>query len=203
MLFDFCRENVFGWEESRIFHQGQKETLLPLELCNINIIVSLVALLINKKFLNNYMYYVTMIGGMIPLLVFPDCHMITNGNTLFHYMFLDFWFIHTQLVTIPIAMIAWGFFTPEKKQIPQVLLTVAGLYLFAFLASITLRNFESFSLANYMYTINHNNLPILRELYHLIPIPFVYGLPLALPIGLLFYLMSLPFEFKKGMRKHV
>ncbi|HAR57320.1 MAG TPA: hypothetical protein DCR62_01005 [Acholeplasmatales bacterium] len=199
----FAGRMFFGWEQSRIFNNGSKVTLLPIELCNINIIITLIALVINKKFLNNYMYYVTMIGGLIPLLVFPDCHMITQGNNLFHYMFLDFWFIHTNLVAIPIAMIAWGFFQPEKKQIPKVILTLVGIYLFAFLSSIILRNFDSFQTANYMYSLRHNNLPILKQLYSIIPIPFVYGLPLALPISILFYLMALPFELKKGTQNYV
>lgn len=43
----------FGWEYSRIFNTGSKVTLLPIELCNINIIITLIALVINKKFLNN------------------------------------------------------------------------------------------------------------------------------------------------------
>ncbi len=194
----FAGRMFFGWEESRIFNDGSKTTLLPFELCNINIIITLVAILIDKKFLNNYTYYITMLGASIPLLVFPDCHMITQGNNLFHYMFLDFWFIHTNLVAIPIAMIVWGFFKPEQKQIPQVLLTLVGIYLFAFLSSIILKNFSGFESANYMYTLRHNNLPILKQLYNMIPIPFVYGLPLIFPLFIIFYLMSLPFKTKKG-----
>ena len=107
------------------------------------------------------------------------------------------------MVAIPITMIAWGFFQPEKKQIPKVILTLVGIYLFAFLSSIILRNFDSFQTANYMYSLRHNNLPILKQLYSIIPIPFVYGLPLALPISILFYLMALPFELKKGTQNYV
>ena len=54
-----------------------------------------------------------------------------------------------------------------------------------------------------MYSLRHNNLPILKQLYSIIPIPFVYGLPLALPISILFYLMELPFELKKGTQNYV
>ena len=54
-----------------------------------------------------------------------------------------------------------------------------------------------------MYSLRHNNLPILKQLYSIIPIPFVYGLPLALPISILFYLMALPFELKKGTQNYV
>ena len=44
----------FGWEWSRIYNDGSKTTLLPLELCNMNIFITLLALVIDKKFLNNY-----------------------------------------------------------------------------------------------------------------------------------------------------
>lgn len=186
----------FGWEDSRIYNDGSKTTLLPLELCNINILVAFAALLLNKKFLNNYMYYVTLLGGLIPLIVFPDCHMITNGNNLFHYMFLDFWFIHSSLVMVSLAMICWKWYRPNARSIPLVILLVASIYLFDFLVCIILRNFEPFKGANYMYVMYHNNLPILKQLYTLIPIPFLYGLPIAVPLAGVFYLMSLPFKRK-------
>lgn len=189
----FAGRMFFGWEGARIYNEGTKSSLLPLELCNINIYISLIALISNKKFLNNYMYLVTMVGGMIPLIVFPDCHMITNGNNLFHYMFFDYWIIHSSLVFIPIAMLCWKFFTPDIKSIYKVTLLVAGIYLFDFIACLILRNFEMFNNANYMYCMNHNNLPILRDLYALIPYPFLYGLPLAIPISIVFVLMCLPF----------
>ena len=35
----FAGRMFFGWEESRIFNDGSKTTLLPFELCNINIII--------------------------------------------------------------------------------------------------------------------------------------------------------------------
>jgi hypothetical integral membrane protein (TIGR02206 family) len=191
----------FGWEWSRIYNDGSKTTLLPLELCNMNIFITLLALIIDKKFLNNYLYFVSLVGGMIPLLVFPDCHMITAGRNIFHYMFFDYWIIHTHLVAIPIVMIATKMFRPSIKQVPLVLLTTLCIYFVCFIASLILRNFKSFEGANYMYTMNHNNLPILKQLYELIGIPFVYGLPIAIPITIVFYLMSLPF-LRKGDLKN-
>lgn len=198
----FVGRMFFGWEGSRIYESGSKTSLLPFELCNMNIFITLIALIINKKFLNNYLYFVSMLGGVIPLLVFPDCHMITEGRNIFHYMFFDYWIIHTHLVAIPIVMISCNMFKPSIKEIPFVLLTALGIYFFCFLASVILRCFDSFKGANYMYTMNHNNLPILKQLYDLIPIPFIYGLPLAIPITGVFYLMSLPF-LKKGEKKNV
>jgi uncharacterized membrane protein YwaF len=188
----FAGRMFFGWEGSRIYNGGSKVTLLPLELCNINIIVTFVALLINKKTLNSYLYFNALIGALLSLLVFPDCHMITNGNTLFHYMFFDYWFIHTQLVTVPIVMLACGWYRPRIRQVPLMLIATVGIYFFIFMMTLLLRHFESFKTANYMYSMYHNNLPILKNLYEVIPVPFVYSLPLIVPIGILFVLMSLP-----------
>ena len=53
----------------------------------------------------------------------------------------------------------------------------------------------------YENTMNHNNLPILKQLYDLIGIPFVYGLPIAIPLTIVFYIMSLPF-LRKGDLKN-
>jgi uncharacterized membrane protein YwaF len=201
-LLIFAGRMFFGWEWSRIYNRGSKVTLLPLELCNINIVVSFIAIIINKKTLNSYLYFNVLTGALMSLLVFPDIHMISNGNTLFHYMFFDYWFIHTQLVAIPIVMLACGWYRPGIRQVPLMLLTTIGIYLFVFLMTLLLRHFESFKTANYMYSMFHNNLPILKNLYVLIPFPFVYSLPLIIPIGVLFVLMSLPFYFieRRGKR---
>lgn len=197
----FIGRMFFGWEEARIYNDGSKTTLLPFELCNMNIFITLIALLINKKFLNNYLYFISLLGGIIPLFVFPDCHMITAGRNIFHYMFFDYWIIHTHLVAIPIVMIATNIFKPSIKQVPWVLLVTLGIYFFCFIASIVLRNFKSFEGANYMYTMYHNDLPILKQLYSIIPVPFVYGLPIAIPITGVLYLMSLPFIKKERRNK--
>ena len=196
----FMGRMFFGWEWSRIYMDGSKTTLLPFELCNMNIFITLIALLINKKFLNNYLYFVSLLGGIIPLLVFPDCHMITAGRNIFHYMFFDYWIIHTHLVAIPIVMIATNMFKPEIKQVPHVLVTTVCIYFFCFVASITLRNFKSFEGANYMYSMYHNNLPVLKQLYSVLPVPFLYALPIAIPITGVLYLMGLPFINKGGKK---
>lgn len=196
----FALRMFFGWEGSRIYNSGSKTSLLPLELCNLNIFVMLAAIITEKKFLSNYLYFVSLVGGLIPLLIFPDIHMITNGNNLFHYMFFDYYFIHTQLVMIPIAMLSWKWFKPELKVIPYVAIFTIGIHFFCFISSFILRNFEPFSTANYMYTVYHNDLPVLRDLYKIIPFPYLYQLPLVIPIIGLFYLMVLPFYFNDKRR---
>ena len=195
----FIGRMFFGWEWARIYMDGSKTTLLPFELCNMNIFITLVALIINKNFLNNYLYFVSLVGGIIPLLIFPDCHMIKEGRNIFHYMFFDYWIIHTHLVAIPIVMITKKMFRPDIKQIPKVLLLTLCIYFFCFIASFTLRNFKSFEGANYMYSMNHNNLPILKQLYSFIPIPFIYALPVIIPVTGVLYLIGLPFV-KKEMK---
>ena len=39
----FLGRMFFGWEGSRIFDNGSKTTLLPFELCNMNIFITLLA----------------------------------------------------------------------------------------------------------------------------------------------------------------
>ena len=45
----FLGRMFFGWEWSRIYNDGSKTTLLPLELCNMNIFITLLALIIDKN----------------------------------------------------------------------------------------------------------------------------------------------------------
>ena len=205
----FSGRVFFGWESARIYNDGIKTSLLPLELCNLNIYLACFTLILNwfkqdariTKLMNNYMYFVCMIASAIPLLVFPDCHMITNGLNIFHYMFFDYWIIHTNLLFISIALVYFKWFTPSLKMVKWVILLLFLIFSFVFLVSLCLRNIPSFTTANYMYIFSDNNLPILRQLRKIIDVPFLYELPLIIPIAGLFYLMVLPFTFMKKENK--
>lgn len=196
----FVGRMFFGWESSRIYNHGSKVTLLPLEFCNINIFITLITIITKSKFLQQYLYFASMLGALIPLIIFPECHMITNGNNLFHYMFVDYWFIHTNLFAIPIVMIACGWFKPSIHYILKILLMVFAVFTFVFICSTILRNFEGFESANYMYCYNDTNLPILKQLHHLIPYPYIYLLPIILPLSIVLYLMGLPFCLKRRIK---
>ena len=201
----FSGRIFFGWENARIYNSGEKTTLLPLELCNLNIYITLLTLLLNsktkenpiKRVLNNYMYFVCLIASSIPLIVFPDCHMITSGRNIFHYMFFDYWIIHTNLLLTSIALVYFKWFTPSIKDVKWVLLLLVFIFSSIFLITLGLRKTPYFKNANYMYIFNDNNLPILRTLHKLIKLPFIYELPLIVPISIVFYLMALPFSFNK------
>jgi hypothetical integral membrane protein (TIGR02206 family) len=201
MALVFFGRLFFGWEGARIGASGSKTSILPLELCNINIYVTLLACITKKKSLFSYLYFVSLFGALIPLIIFPDCHMIVNGRNLFHYMFFDYYFIHTNLVAIPIWLISWSFYKPSFKDVLPTTIVLIIVHLFVFVSSMILRNFSMFANANYMYVYSASNLPILRELYQLIHIPYVYELPLLIVVVPIFYLMALPFEMQRRRKK--
>ena len=196
----FCRM-FFGFEHARIWNEGSKTTLLPLELCNLNIIITLIGVIINKKFLNNYLYFVSVLGAIVSLTIFPQVHM--NLNLFTEYMFFDYYIIHTNLVAVPIAMIACKWFKPEFKYTYISLLMLFVIYTALFGITTFLRQFEPFENANYMYIYDPGTLPILSQLYSLIPIPYVYVLPLIILIYQLFVLMWLPFGLHTRYNKKI
>lgn len=195
----FAGRMLFGFEGARIYNRGSKTTLLPFELCNLNIVVTLVAVVADKKWLSCYLFYISMVGALFSLTVFPPVHMYPK--TLLDYMFFDYFLIHSQLVMVPLVMLTCGWYRPERSQIKWSMLLLVGIYTFDFLASLILRNFEPFAGANWMYVMYHNDLPILKQLWSLIPVPYLYGLALGVGVYGLLEGMTLPFTLIMRRRK--
>ena len=195
---------LFAWRW-RVLLTGQELTpgeyggLLPLELCNIGAFVLPFTVLFKKRFLFVFSFYINLIGALLAFILVPDA---LHQRFFFHPQFLDFFIIHANLIAIPFAMIACGWYKFRFKDalFATTLFYILGLILLVinlFLDAISWPGDHT----NYLFIMGPRGFPILNELYDLIAIPFLYLLPLV-PIFLGYcVLVTLPLVKRSNWRE--
>lgn len=172
---------------------------LPLQLCNLNLILIPLALITKSKILMSYLYYVGTIAAMAAILFFDSRF---EGYNMVSYIMLVYFFYHAVLVATPILLVVFGLYTPEKTYILKaiaLLLTMATvMHGFNSLLRVT----KWCTKANYFYTMGMPGNPILDLLMKLIPIPLVYYFPMAPVLYGYDYLIVMPFKRKNNTYKY-
>ncbi|MCL2846669.1 MAG: YwaF family protein [Firmicutes bacterium] len=198
----FGWHNIFTIAESG-WRVGGGYSLFPLELCHFGLFILMFAAIFRKRWLFVFAIYVNVFWAAFAFLAFPRGYMYpVETNPLGQWMFYDFFIIHTLLIALPIAFIVCGWYRPKLRDaLPaaiMLLLTGLGVYII----SVIFNHIELFThgLANYMYTVYPSGQPILQWIFDIIPIPFVFGLPLIPLFFILYILVTLPF-LKKDERR--
>ncbi len=201
---------------SRIIYAENLKTyqLFFTNLCGLSTFLYPFLFLSKSKLAKDYMYYV---GGFFALLSLSYPYTV-EGDPIFAYNSIRFFFAHVFLVMIPVLMASWGLHTPNVKNMGWMFLfvlmgAVYNMALSAFFVETGLKNY----LENYMGVWGNDDdvfsdvalifapWATYEKVYEGVltqrPIPFIYMLPstilFAFPI---WFLMSIPF-IKFGKNK--
>ncbi len=169
---------------------------LPLQLCNINLILIPIALKTRNKLLCNYLYYMSIWGAYAAVAVF-DTYFL--GRSSVSFIVVAYFVYHGIIAVTPILMAKEGLFSPEKQMISKSIFLLLGFGLAMLCVNLFFRSTGICPNANYFYTMGMEGNPILGKLMEIIPIPFLYSLPL-MPVIYLFDL-AIYMPFKKEKRK--
>lgn len=178
-------------------HRGEQFDIVNLlrqmlQVCNFNFILLPLCLFKRNELCRQYLFFFSMPAALSTFVSYPSDVANSTWNSI---VCLNFWIDHACVSLVPMLMIASRRFKPELKYVPKVLLCVFIYFAFAFLGNFALNgwSFETIKY-NYSYTMNDGGIMILKPLYKLIPVPFVYLLPLALPIYFIFWLEAYIFK---------
>ena len=165
---------------------------LPFHMCNINALLIPIALITKNKKIGNLLLLWS-VGALIALIV---NHSAANFELL-SITFLQYYLSHTFEFGIPILIFALKLISLDAKTIPSTLLIslcilivvhFINLGLNKYIEIIDLRDWKGdLIVVNYMFTIKPDN-PALQFFYNLIPIPFLYVLPIF-PIFTIYLLL--------------
>ena len=200
---------------SRIFLAEDLKTyqLFFTNLCGLSTFLYPFLYLSKSKLAKDYMYYV---GGFFAFLSLAYPYTV-EGDPIFVYNSIRFFFAHVLLIMIPLLMATWGHHTPNYKNMGWMFLFVmmGAVYcmaLSAFLVETQLKDY----LENYMgvwgndddvfssvalifapwatYETTFNGVLTQR------PIPFLYMLPVTILLAFpIWFSMSIPFiKFRKN-----
>ncbi len=171
---------------------------LPLNLCNINMILLPIAVYTKKRPLLSFCFFFGPLGALMALL------MPTSGFSGYSFLLprmLGFYLTHFMIFTEGIALACFGLYRPQVRDLPKTLLVLLIFGAIMFLFNMILRWTGLHPHANYFFTAETEGNALLEFFHRLIPVPFLFILPAAVPIAVYMLLLTLPFSLaERGKR---
>ena len=153
---------------------------LPLQLCNINMILIPIAVMTKKRSLLSFCFFVGSLGAMMALAM-PTTGF--NGYSLLLPRMLGFYGTHFMIVIEALAIVTLDLYRPRFRDIPMTIVTLLGSALVIFGVNMLLRWSGLHPKANYFFAVETEGNAVLELFYRLLPYPFLYLLPCSLILG--------------------
>lgn len=177
---------------------------LPLQLCNINIILLFFAMLFDNKTLMSFVAVIGSVGAVMAM-AFPDVNFV--GVPFFSLRCIGFYGTHMIIFVSSISLMTLGMYKPTFKSIPLLLLVITIIATVIFSFNVIMRVTQVYPECNYFYTYGMPGNAIFDLFWKLIPIPLLTLLPslliLLAYISLLIGITKLIEIFKKKNNKSV
>lgn len=146
---------------------------LPLQLCNINMFLIPLGVILKNKYLLTFSFYIAPLGALMALL-FPELSFINNN--IFMFRNIGFYGTHIIIFSMGIMLAPLGYIEPRIKNIKVLLLSVAIFSFGAFIINIILRAATGVDV-NYFFTMDPSGISILELFWKFIPVKYLYLLP--------------------------
>jgi len=160
------------WSDPEFQFHWQDE--LPLQLCNLGTVFSLLGALTNNAFLLGYCCCIAPIGALIAIVM--PCKGFTDLPA-FSKKSLGFYGHHGLIVVNGLLILLFKMYSPTHSYTIPMTVFVGILLCISYLINAFVRKKWNTE-ANYMFTYDTDNNPVLEMLYKLIPYRLFYTLPL-------------------------
>lgn len=171
---------------------------LPLQLCNINMIIIPIAVALKNRPLMSFSFFLAPLGAMLALLS-PAVGF--NGYPIFLPRMLGFYGTHFMIIIEAIALVTFGFYRPKFRDLPKTVLTLVILMLVITGINLLLIKTGLYARANYFFTMEHEGISILKLFWSWIPVPVLYLLPGAVILGAYMLIVTTPFAIADRIKK--
>jgi len=156
---------------------------LPLHLCNINMMLIPIAVLLKIRPLESFCFFAAPLGAMAALAM-PGYGF--EGYSIILPRMLGFFGTHFMIFIEGLAITTFKLYKPAFSDIPLTLLTALITLLGVSAINLILRWTEVYPNANYFYSIETEDNVILDMFYRWLPVPVLYIMPC---IGILAFYM--------------
>ena len=147
---------------------------LPLQLCNINLILIPIAVLTMKKPLLSFAFFVAPLGALMAILMPANGF---SGYSLLLPRMLGFYGTHFIIVIAGLAIVTFGLYRPKFRDIPFSILTITIVAVIVFGINMLLRATGLHPKANYFFSVETEGNFLLEIFHKWIPVPFLYLIP--------------------------
>lgn len=147
---------------------------LPLQLCNINMLLLPIAVATNKRPLLSFCFFVGALGATMAL-VMPGIGF--EGYSILLPRMLGYYGTHIAIMIEALALVTFGLYQPEMRDLPWTALALLVIALVIFGINRVLRISGLHPNANYFFVEDAEGNPLLKFFHGWIPYPFLYLLP--------------------------
>ena len=169
---------------------------LPLQLCNINMILIPIAVLTNRRALMSFCFFVGSLGAMMAL-VMPGAGF--DGYSILLPRMLGYYGTHFMVIIEALALAVFGLYRPRFRDLPGTVAALVLVSLAVFGVNVLLRTTGLHPKANYFFSMETEGNPVLELFYRFVPYPWLYELPSILI--LLPYMLVITAGFAIAERK--
>ena len=153
---------------------------LPLQLCNINMILIPIAVMTDRRPLLSFCFFVGSLGAMMALAM-PTTGF--SGYSLLLPRMLGFYGTHFMIVIEALSIVTLGLYKPKFRDVPMTVAALLCIGLVIFGVDMLLRWSGLHPKANYFFAVETEGNAVLELFYKLLPYPFLYLLPCSLVLG--------------------
>ena len=173
---------------------------LPLQLCNINMILIPIAVLRKSRPLMSFCFFLGPLGAMMAL-VMPGNGF--DGYSLLLPRMLGYYGTHFMIVIEGLAIVTFGLFRPTLRDLPKTILAALLIAFGVFVINMLLRWSGLHPKANYFFSVETEGNFLLEIFYKWIPYPFLYLMPCIGILAVYMALIMLGFTFAdRRKRRH-
>ena len=153
---------------------------LPTNLCNVGTLLMPLAIKKDVRWLRGLIFFDCFLGGLMALLMpsegFYDVPFYLLRN-------IGYWGTHTMIVVLSLSLVTLGIYRPKFPDIPK---SIGALFTLAFLNHIlnTVLRATVCAESNFCFTYGIEGNPVTEWMMKLIPVPFLFLLPAAVPLFL-------------------
>lgn len=153
---------------------------LPLQLCNINMILIPVAVHWNKRPLMSFCFFVGVLGAAMAVFMPGNGF---GGYSLLLPRMIGFYGTHFAVIIEGLALVTFGLYKPKFRDLPMTMLSLTVIALAACGVSLLLRATGLYDKANYFFSVETEGNPVLELFHRWLPAPFLYLIPCLAILG--------------------
>ena len=171
---------------------------LPLQLCNINMILIPIAVLRKSRPLMSFSFFLGPLGALMALIMPGNGF---DGYSLLLPRMLGYYGTHFMIVIEGLALVTFGLFRPRFRDLPRTVLTVLLVAFAVFVFSMFLRRTGLHPGANYFFSVETEGNFLLEIFHRWIPLPFLYLMPAILILVPYMLIVTAPFALADRLRE--
>lgn len=147
---------------------------LPLQLCNISMILIPLAVLKRSRPLMCFGFFIGPLGAFMAVMMPGNGF---SGHSIFLPRMLGFYGTHFMIIIEGWALVTFGLFRPRFSDLLKSTFSLLVLALMIFCVNLLLRRSGLHPRANYFFTVETEGISLLELFHSWIPVPFLYLLP--------------------------